>query len=43
LEDLWLFERCVRLVEVCADDIIEMIINDGLNTTGICLALDLCP
>jgi len=39
----WLFEICWRLVEACMDDIIEMIIRDGLNPKDMCETLYLCP
>merc|ERR1719239_256666 len=39
----WLFEICWRLVEYCTDDIIEMIIEYGLNPKDMCDALFLCP
>ena len=39
----WLFEVCWRLVEACMDDIIEMLIRDGLNPSDMCAALYLCP
>merc|ERR1712107_934146 len=32
----WLFEVCWRLVEVCMDDIIEMLVENGLNPTDMC-------
>ncbi len=34
---------CWRLVEVCMDDLIEMIIESGLNPSDMCEALYLCP
>merc|ERR1712203_330177 len=39
----WLFEICWRLVEACMDDLIEMIIESGLNPKDMCEALFLCP
>ncbi|XP_023349527.1 uncharacterized protein LOC111718220 [Eurytemora carolleeae] len=39
----WIFEICWRLVEACTDDIIEMIIESGLNPADMCQALFLCP
>ena len=34
---------CWRLVEACLDDLIEMIVRDGLNPEMMCEALFLCP
>ena len=34
---------CWRLVEACLDDLIEMIVRDGLNPEMMCEALLLCP
>ena len=34
---------CWRLVEACMDDLIEMIIESGLNPKDMCEALLLCP
>ena len=34
---------CWRLVEACLDDLIEMIVRDGLNPQMMCEALFLCP
>ena len=34
---------CWRLVEACLDDLIEMIVRDGLNPDMMCEALFLCP
>merc|ERR1711872_250643 len=39
----WLFEICWRLVEACVDDIIEMLVEGGLNPADMCGALFLCP
>merc|ERR1711973_871552 len=39
----WLFEICWRLVEACFDDLIEIIIEYGLNPKDMCEALFLCP
>merc|ERR1711872_308392 len=39
----WLFEVCWRLIEACMDDIIEMLVRDGLNPKIMCEALFLCP
>merc|ERR1711931_526118 len=39
----WLFEICWRLVEACVDDIIELLVEGGLNPTDMCGALLLCP
>merc|ERR1711973_29602 len=39
----WLFEICWRVVESCMDELIELLIEYGLNPTDMCEALLLCP
>merc|ERR1712198_110121 len=39
----WLFEICWRVVESCTDELIELLIEFGLNPTDMCTALFLCP
>ena len=43
VSSLIITQICWRLVEACMDDLIEMIIESGLNPKDMCEALFLCP
>merc|ERR1712126_172546 len=39
----WFFEICWRVVESCTDELIEMLIQSGLNPKDMCETLMVCP